>query len=109
MYSLQSIIYCFLHCCIKELYFLSILSRKRERTLSFILFCSCLRRTLYFKSDTCLFREEDSSVRCYNVAGNNIFHPVLEHMVDTFIRSGVKDAIGENGIKGRRARRSGMI
>lgn len=64
---------------------------------------------MYFKSDTCLFRKKDSSMRRYNVAGNNIFHPVLEHMVDTFIRSSVKDAIGENEIKGRRARRSGMI
>lgn len=48
-------------------------------------------------------------MRHYNMTGNNIFHPVLEHMVDTFIRSSVKDAIGENGIKGRRAQRSGMI
>jgi len=34
---------------------------------------------------------------------------VREHMADTFTRSGVKDAIGENGIKGCQARRSGMM
>lgn len=55
------------------------------------------------------FPGKGSPARRYNVTENNIFHPAHEHMADTFTRSGVKDAIGENGIKGCRARRSGMM
>lgn len=77
--------------------------RERKRILSFpILLRASITVSAYRElcvsrvtlASPMIYRERVARARRYNDAGNNIFYLALEHMADTFIRSGVKDAIG---------------